>query len=301
MADTQQPNVLDKNFFLQADDFFSAHKDCGLTYDDLSLCTLYSDILPRETQLETRLAEGIELHLPILSSDMDTVTESRMAIAMAQHGGMGLIHYNMTARDQLKEVSRVKNHVHGLITDPITVRPESLIGEVLELIERKGFTFSTFPVVDASEKLIGLLPGNVVRPRNANRSVSEALLPRNEVMTLAEKDLGNDPIAVADRVFAEHPRIDKLMVVDAQDHLRGLFTLSDVDRITHERQEQFKPARDREFRLLCGAAVSASRTSSGDLDREKTLHHVEALVERGVDAVAVSTAHGHTRGVGETV
>ena len=91
------------------------------------------------------------------------------------------------------------------------------------------------------------------------------------------------------------------MVVDAQDHLRGLFTLSDVDRITHERQEQFKPARDREFRLLCGAAVSASRTSSGELDREKTLHHVEALVERGVDAVAVSTAHGHTRGVGETV
>ena len=215
--------------------------------------------------------------------------------------GMGLIHHNMTARDQLKEVSRVKNHVHGLITDPITVRPESLIGEVLELIERKGFTFSTFPVVDDSEKLIGLLPGNVVRPRNANRSVSEALLPRNEVMTLAEKDLGNDPIAVADRVFAEHPRIDKLMVVDAQDHLRGLFTLSDVDRITHERQEQFKPARDREFRLLCGAAVSASRTSSGELDREKTLHHVEALVERGVDAVAVSTAHGHTRGVGETV
>jgi len=301
MADTQQPNVLDKDFFLQADDFFSTHKHCGLTYDDLSLCTLYSDILPRETQLETRLAEGIELHLPILSSDMDTVTESRMAIAMAQHGGMGLIHYNMTARDQLKEVSRVKNHVHGLITDPITVRPESLIGEVLELIERKGFTFSTFPVVDASEKLIGLLPGNVVRPRNANRSVSEALLPRSEVMTLAEKDLGNDPIAVADRVFAEHPRIDKLMVVDAQDHLRGLFTLSDVDRITHERQEQFKPARDREFRLLCGAAVSASRTSSGELDREKTLHHVEALVERGVDAVAVSTAHGHTRGVGETV
>ena len=301
MADPQPPKVLDQTYFLQADDFLSAHQDWGLTYDDLSLCTLYSDILPRETQLETRLAEGIELHLPILSSDMDTVTESRMAIAMAQHGGMGLIHYNMTARDQLKEVSRVKNHVHGLITDPITVRPESLIGEVLELIERKGFTFSTFPVVDASEKLIGLLPGNVVRPRNANRSVSEALLPRNEVMTLAEKDLGNDPIAVADRVFAEHPRIDKLMVVDAQDHLRGLFTLSDVDRITHERQEQFKPARDREFRLLCGAAVSASRTSSGDLDREKTLHHVEALVERGVDAVAVSTAHGHTRGVGETV
>ena len=134
-----------RTFFSRQTTSFLPTRIVGWTYDDLSLCTLYSDILPRETQLETRLAEGIELHLPILSSDMDTVTESRMAIAMAQHGGMGLIHYNMTARDQLKEVSRVKNHVHGLITDPITVRPESLIGEVLELIERKGFTFSTFP------------------------------------------------------------------------------------------------------------------------------------------------------------
>ena len=120
-------------------------------------------------------------------------------------------------------------------------------------------------------------------------------------MTLSQQDLGNDPIAVADRVFAQHPRIDKLMVVDQEDHLRGLFTLSDVDRITHERQEQFKPARDAEFRLLCGAAISAVRQASGEIDREKTLEHIAGLVERGVDAVAVSTAHGHTRGVGETV
>ena len=301
MADTQPTNALDQTFFLQADDFFLAHRDCGLTYDDLSLSTLYSEILPKDAQLDTRLSEGIELHMPILSSDMDTVTESRMAIAMAQHGGMGLIHYNMSPRDQLREVSRVKNHVHGLINDPITVRPESLIGEVLERIERKGFSFSTFPVVDKGEKLIGLLPGNVVRPRNASRSVQEAMLPRSEVMTLSQQDLGNDPIAVADRVFAQHPRIDKLMVVDQEDHLRGLFTLSDVDRITHERQEQFKPARDAEFRLLCGAAISAVRQASGEIDREKTLEHIAGLVERGVDAVAVSTAHGHTRGVGETV
>lgn len=164
MADTQPTNALDQTFFLQADDFFLAHRDCGLTYDDLSLSTLYSEILPKDAQLDTRLSEGIELHMPILSSDMDTVTESRMAIAMAQHGGMGLIHYNMSPRDQLREVSRVKNHVHGLINDPITVRPESLIGEVLERIDRKGFSFSTFPVVDEGEKLIGLLPGNVVRP-----------------------------------------------------------------------------------------------------------------------------------------
>ncbi|XOV70391.1 MAG: IMP dehydrogenase [Verrucomicrobiota bacterium] len=301
MADTQDPNALDREFFLKAEDFFTANKECALTYDDLSLATLHSEVLPRDTVLETKLAEGLELHLPIISADMDTVTESRMAIAMAQHGGMGLIHYNMSPKDQLKEVSRVKNHVHGLIRDPITVTPSQRIGDVLDLMDRKGFTFSTFPVVDDKGKLIGLLPGNVVRPRYASRLVEEALLPRNQVMTLAEKELGNDPIASADHVFGEHPRIDKLMVVDEQDRLRGLFTLSDVDRITEERQEQVKPARDAAFRLLCGAAIAATRNAFGELDRDAIAQHVQALVDRGVDAVAVSTAHGHTKGVGDTV
>ncbi len=297
----KEPNSLDRQFYLRADDFFPANKDCALTYDDLTLATLHSEILPKDTQMETRLADGLELHLPIVSADMDTVTESRMAIAMAQNGGMGLIHYNMLEKEQLKEVSRVKNHVHGLIQDPITVHPEQSIFHVLELIARKGFTFSTFPVVDDHGKLIGLLPGSVVRPRYSERLVKEALTPRDQVFTLAEKELGNDAIARADEFFADHPRIDKLMVVDSEDNLRGLFTLSDVDRITQERQAQFKPARDSQFRLVCGAAISATRNSVGELDRDRIATHVGGLVDRGVDAVAVSTAHGHTQGVGDTV
>lgn len=301
MAANQEPNSLDREFYLKADDFFSAQRSCALTYDDLTLATLYSEILPRDTQLETKLCEGLELHLPVVSADMDTVTESQMAIAMALNGGMGLIHYNMPEKEQLKEVSRVKNHVHGLIQEPITVNPNETIGDVLALIERKGFKFSTFPVVDDEKKLIGLLPGSVVRPRYAPRTVIEALTPRDQVVTLPEKELGNDPIARADQFFAERPRINKLLVVDEQDHLRGLFTLSDVDRITQERQAQFKPARDAKFRLVCGAAISATRNSFGELDRERITEHVGALVERSVDAVAVSTAHGHTKGVGDSV
>lgn len=301
MVANQNPNSLDSEFYLQADAFFSANKNCALTYDDLTLATLYSEVLPRDTQLETRLTDGLELHLPMISADMDTVTESRMAIAMAQNGGMGLIHYNMSEKDQLREVSRVKNHVHGLIQDPITVHPDKTIAHVLDLIDRKGFTFSTFPVVDDQGKLVGLLPGSVVRVRYSSRLVKEALTPRDQVFTLTEKELGNDPIARADQFFADHPRIDKLMVVDDEDRLRGLFTLSDVDRIAQEVQAQFKPARDDQFRLICGAAVSATRNAFGELDRDRVLGHVGALVDRGVDAVAVSTAHGHTKGVGDTV
>ena len=301
MAATQEPNSLDREFYLKAEDFFPAHRDCALTYDDITLATLYSDILPRDTQLDTTLCEGLDLHLPIVSADMDTVTESNMATAMALNGGIGLIHYNMTEKEQLKEVSRVKNHVHGLIQDPITVNPDEAIADVLALIERKGFKFSTFPVVDNDEKLIGLLPGSVVRPRYSDRKVSEALTPRDQVFTLTEKELGNDPIARADQFFGDHPRINKLLVVDDQDRLHGLFTLSDVDRIAQERQAQFKPARDSQFRLVCGAAISATRNSFGELDRDRIFGHVAALVERGIDAVAVSTAHGHTKGVGDSV
>ena len=301
MAAANEPNSTDREFYLRADDFFREQKGVALTYDDITLATLYSDILPRNTQLDTRLAETLELHVPIVSADMDTVTESRMAIAMALNGGMGLIHYNMTEKEQLKEVSRVKNNVHGLIQDPITVNPDESIGDVLSLIEKKRFSFSTFPVVDADEKLQGLLPGSVVRPRYADRSVSEARTSLDQVFTLKESELGNDPIQRADQFFADHPRINKLLVVDDEGRLRGLFTLTDVDRIIQERQAQFKPARDAKFRLLCGAAISATRTAFGELDRERITEHVGALVERGVDTVAVSTAHGYSKGVGDSV
>jgi len=301
MAATKESDNLDSKFYKAADAFFSAYNNTGLTFDDLTLATLYSEVLPRETLLDTVLAEGLHLSIPIISSDMDTVTESRMAIAMALNGGLGLIHYNMSEREQLSEVSRVKNNVHGLIHDPIKVAPDQLIGDVLALIEQRRFSFSTFPVVDSTGKLMGLLPGHVVKHRYAKRKVAEALTPRAQVHTVHKKELGSDPIARADRFFTNHPGIHKLLVVDDQDRLHGLFTMSDVERITAERNAQFKPARDAQFRLVCGAAVSATRNAFGELDRDRILNHAGALVERGTDVIAVSTAHGHTKGVGDTV
>jgi IMP dehydrogenase len=300
MAASRNP-IFDDPFYQPADGFFPANNKIGLTFDDITLATLYSEILPRDTQLDAQLAQNLHLNIPIISSDMDTVTESRMAIAMALNGGLGLIHYNMSERRQLSEVSRVKNHVHGLIQDPIKVAPDQLIGDVLKMIEERKFSFSTFPVVDDKGKLVGLLSGHVVKPRYAAKKVSDALTPRAQVHTIKKKELGKDPIARADKFFTEHIGIHKLLVVDDDDHLHGLITMSDVERITQERKAQFKPARDAHFHLICGAAVSATRNAFGELDRQRILNHVGALVERGVDVVAVSTAHGHSQGVGNMV
>src|SRR5438128_1672489 len=297
----QHCNAVDAEFYQPADAFFRAHSNLALTYDDVTLATMYSEILPRDTQLDTQLAEGLDLNIPVISADMDTVTESRMAIAMALNGGLGLIHYNMAEGQQLHEVSRVKNHVHGLIQEPIKVMADQLIGSVLEMIEERKFAFSTFPVVDAADRLIGLLPGHVIKQRYAKRKVAEALTPRDQLHTVHKEELGADPISQADKFFSEHPGIHKLLVVNKQDRLHGLFTLTDVEKIIQERNAQFKPARDSHFRLICGAAVSATRNAFGELDRDRILTHVEALVERGVDVIAVSTAHGHSKGVGETV
>ncbi len=301
MANSQEFSSIDGNFYKTADAFFTNYNSIGLTFDDVTLATLYSEILPRDTQLDTRLAEGLELHIPIISSDMDTVTEARMAIAMALNGGLGLIHYNMPEKQQLAEVSRVKKHVHGLIQEPVKVSPEQSIGDVLDIIDKQRFSFSTFPVVDSAGKLLGLLPGHIVKPRYAKRKVIDVLAPRSEVKTINKKELGSNPIARADKFFTANPGIHKLLVVDDEDRLHGLFTMSDVERITQEKSAQFKPARDSHFRLLCGAAVSTTRNAFGELDKKKILDHVSSLVERGLDVVAVSTAHGHTKGVGEAV
>jgi IMP dehydrogenase len=300
MAATRNSN-LDDTFYQAADAFFAANSKVGLTYDDITLATLFSEILPRDTQLDSRLTDTLQLNIPVVTADMDTVTESRMAIAMALNGGLGLIHYNMPEREQLSQVSRVKYHVQGLIQDPIKISSDQLIGDVLALIEERKFGFSTFPVVDEKDKLVGLLSGHVVKPRYATKKVKDALTPRQQVHTLTKKELGKDPIARADKFFTEHLGIHKLIVVDDEDRLHGLITMSDVERITQERKAQFKPARDAQFRLVCGAAVSATRNAFGELDRERILGHVGALIERGVDVIAVSTAHGHSKGVGDTV
>ena len=289
------------DFYQPADSFFAGNLPTGLTYDDVSLATLYSEVLPRQTNLTTQLSKTLELQIPIISSDMDTVTESKMAIQMALNGGMGLIHYNMSDEKQIKEVARVKNHIHGFIQEPIKCAPNQKIGEVLDYIADRGFGFSTFPVVDADNKLLGLLPGRVVKPRYADRLVSEAMSPRDQVYTLNEKEITKDPIKTADKFFTDHLGIHKLLVVNDDDQLRGLFTLSDIERIEAEQQQSVKPARDEHFRLRCGAAISAHRKPDGELDQERITGHVTRLVEEGVDAVAVSTAHGFSKGVGDAI
>jgi len=291
----------DARFYQPAAEFFPGQAPTALTYDDVTLATRFSAVLPRETRLDTSLSDSLHLPMPIISADMDTVTESTMAIGMALNGGLGLIHYNLSEAEQIREVERVKFHVHGLIQDPIRVSPEQTIEDVLRRVEAKRFSFRTFPVVDEKGVLVGLLSGRVVKERYYAKKVSEAMTPRKEVYTITEKQLGKNPIAAADKFFTEHLGIHKLLVVDDKDRLRGLFTLSDIERITEEARANVKPARDNNFHLVCGAAISAPRTSAGELDRNRMLKHAAALVQAGVDALAISTAHGHTIGVGQCV
>ncbi|HEY3758093.1 MAG TPA: IMP dehydrogenase [Opitutaceae bacterium] len=292
---------MDAEFYRPADDFFRANLPTALTFDDVSLATLYSDILPKDADVSTTLSDRLRLPVPIISADMDTVTESRMAIAMALNGGLGLIHYNMSARDQVKEVARVKRHIHGLIQDPISVTPEQSIGDILAMIDARRFAFSTFPVVDPHGRLVGLLSGNVVKDRYKSKIVSEVMTARAELITESESVVAADPISAADKFFSRHTGINKMLVVDKNDHLRGLVTASDVERITGEAKTRRKPARDSDFRLMVGAAVSPRRRADGSLERDELVAHLNELAEEHIDAIAVSTAHGHTKGVGEVV
>lgn len=293
--------AVDAQFYLPAEKFFRANAPTALTFDDVTLATLYSEILPRETDTSTSISDRLALQIPIISSDMDTVTESRMAIAMALNGGLGLIHFNMSPKDQVAAVARVKRHIHGLIRDPVTVGPRQTIGDVLAMIEGKRYTFSTFPVVDEEGVLRGLLSGNTVRDRYRAKTVAEVMTPRGHLVTEQETDVASDPIKAADRFFSENVGINKMLLVDRRDHLRGLVTASDVERITGEAKSHRKPARDSQFRLVAGAALLPKRNAEGRLDREAILSHVGELVAEHVDALAVSTAHGHTSGVGEVV
>ena len=294
-------NSIDDKFFLDADAFFTANSGCGLTYDDVSLATQYSDVLPRQTRLDTSLSDSIKLSIPMISSDMDTVTESQMAIGMARNGGLGLIHCNMTQKEQRSEVARVKNYIHGLIQDPIKVSPQMCIGDVLKIVAEKNFRFRTFPVVDSEGKLVGLLPGSIVKERYASLPVSKAMTKRADVFTVSQSELGSDPIAVADAFFDKNFGVHKLLVVDADDKLKGLFTLSDIERISEERQSQLTNARDSKFRLLCGASIAMMRKPDGSIDFDSIISHVGSLVDIGLDVAAVSTAHGFTEGVGSVV
>ncbi len=291
----------DAEFYLPAGEFFRASIPSALTFDDVTLATLFTEILPKDADTSTQLSESLRLQIPVVSSDMDTVTESRMAISMALNGGMGLIHYNMTSKDQVKEVARVKHYVHGFIQDPITVPPHLTIGGVLEMVENKRYGFLTFPVVDLEGKLVGLLPGSIVKDRYCAKTVIEAMTPRAKLITVNVRELGQDAIKFADQFFSDNIGINKMLVVDDSDRLRGLVTSTDVERIMGETKSRLKPARDSAFRLLCGAAIATVRKPDGSLDRDKIISHVSQLVHESIDCIAISTAHGHTVGVGQTV
>ncbi|HKJ89568.1 MAG TPA: IMP dehydrogenase [Oceanipulchritudo sp.] len=301
MATTTTSNETDPLFYKDADSFFQENANVGLTYDDVTLATRYSEILPRQTRVEMRLSDKLSLNIPLISADMDTVTESAMATAMARNGGLGIIHYNMPEKRQLQEVTKVKNDVHGLIQEPISVRPESTIADVLDMVEARGFKFHTFPVVDEGNHLVGLLRGRIVKKRYHGVRVRDAMTPLEEVFTIQEEAIADDPIGAADRFFTEHMGIHKLIVLDREGRLKGLFIMSDIERIREEESAEFKPARDANFRLVCGAAISATRTPAGNLDRDRILKHAHNLYEEGVDLLAVSTAHGHSAGVGDVI
>jgi IMP dehydrogenase len=249
----------------------------GLTFDDVLLIPDYSDILPREVELKTQLTRDIELQIPLLSAAMDTVTESRLAIALAQEGGMGIIHKNMTLEEQAAQVRRVKKFESGVIRDPITVSPTVSIGEVLALTRASGI--SGVPVVD-KDQVVGIVTSRDLRfEKRFDIPVTAIMTPRERLVTVGENASKDEVISL----LHQH-RIEKLLVVNERFELRGMITVKDI-----QKAEQYPDAcKDSQERLRVGAAVG---TGAGTHER------VAALVEAGVDVLVVDTAHGHSKGV----
>jgi IMP dehydrogenase len=253
----------------------------ALTFDDVLLVPAYSEVLPREVDLSTRLTRTIRLNLPVVSAAMDTVTEARLAIAIAQEGGIGIVHKSMTVEAQAREVARVKKYESGVVLDPITVSPDATLRQVLELTRAHGI--SGMPVVQGS-KVVGIVTSRDLRFQKAlDTPVSAVMTPKERLVTVRENAPREDVLDL----FHKH-RIEKVLVVGDGGELKGLVTVKDVQKAT----ERPRAAKDESGRLRVGAAVG---TSPDTIDR------VAALVEAGVDAVVVDTSHGHSRGVMQSV
>jgi IMP dehydrogenase len=249
----------------------------GLTFDDVLLVPRASSVLPRHVDVGTRLTRRIRLNIPIVSSPMDTVTESRMAIAMAREGGMGVIHKNLSAEQQAAEVDKVKRSEHGVIIDPFFLGPESLVSEALAMMAR--YRISGVPIVREGGYLVGILTNRDLRfETRFERPVSE-VMTRDHLVTAPE----GTTLEEAKEILGRH-KIEKLPLVDAHGRLRGLITIKDI-----EKARKFpNAAKDDNGRLLAAAAVGVG---------PEHLERVEALVAARVDVVVVDTAHGHSRGV----
>ncbi|MBD3828487.1 MULTISPECIES: IMP dehydrogenase [Stenotrophomonas] len=250
----------------------------ALTYDDVSLVPAHSTILPKDVSLETRLTRDLRLKLPILSAAMDTVTEARLAIAMAQLGGMGIIHKNLTVEQQAAEVAQVKKFEAGVIRDPITVGPETTIRDVLALTQARNI--SGVPVVDGGGQLVGIVTHRDMRfETELDDPVRHIMTKKDRLITVKEGAASDEVLQLLHR-----NRIEKILVVNDDFALRGLITVKDIQKNT----DYPNAAKDTATRLLVGAAVGVG----GDTDRR-----VEALVAAGVDVLVVDTAHGHSQGV----
>ncbi len=250
----------------------------ALTFDDVLLVPAYSQILPRDVSLRTRLTRSIHLNIPVLSAAMDTVTEARMAIAIAQEGGIGIVHKNLSVRQQAAQVSKVKRYEAGVVKEPVTVRPDMTVRDVLQLARQHKF--SGLPVVDDAGRVVGIVTNRDIRfETKLDQPVSSIMTPRERLVTVKEGASRDEVI----RLLHKH-RLERVLVVNDTFELRGLITVKDILKST----EFPLASKDEHGRLRVGAAVGVG----GD-----TEDRVAALVEAGVDVLVVDTAHGHSQGV----
>jgi len=253
----------------------------ALTFDDVLLVPAYSEVLPRDTSLATRLTRNITLNIPLVSAAMDTVTESRLAIAMAQEGGIGIIHKNLSADEQAKEVARVKRHEFGIVIDPVTVTPDMKVRDAIALQRQHGF--SGLPVVEG-KKLVGIVTNRDLRFEDRlDQPLRNIMTPQERLVTMKE----GATLTEAQALMHKH-RLERVLIVNDAFELRGLATVKDIVKNT----EHPVANKDALGQLRVGAAVGV-----GDGTEER----VEKLAAAGVDVIVVDTAHGHSKGVLERV
>ncbi|MFN0001077.1 MAG: IMP dehydrogenase [Burkholderiaceae bacterium] len=253
----------------------------ALTFDDVLLVPAYSQVLPKDTSLATRFSRNITLNLPLVSAAMDTVTESRLAIAIAQEGGIGIVHKNLSAKDQAAQVARVKRYESGVLRDPVVITPAHTVRQVIDLSEQLGV--SGFPVCDGG-KVVGIVTGRDLRfETRYDIAVSNIMTPRDKLVTVPD-----GTTLVEAKALLNKYKLERLLVVNDAFELKGLITVKDITK-----QTSFpNAARDALGKLRVGAAVGVG---------EGTEERVEALVRAGADAIVVDTAHGHSHGVIERV
>ena len=249
----------------------------GITFDDVLLIPRYSDILPKETSLNTKLTKGIALNIPIISAAMDTVTESEMAIALAREGGIGIIHKNMSISKQAEEVDKVKRSESGMIRNPITLTEQNTAQDALALMSK--YKIAGFPVIDSNQQLIGIVTNRDLRFKHNGLQPIAELMTKDTIITT---HVGTT-LEEAEQLLEKH-RIEKLPVVDNNGVLHGLITFKDIQK----KKKYPNACKDQHGRLRVGAAVGVA---------SETLDRVKALVDSGVDVIIIDTAHGHSLGV----